>query len=111
MRSLVEILFRHAVGVAVTGHDHIYERFAPLNADGKANARGMRHFVVGTGGVALYEIGVIKPHSEARNSTSHGVVKFTLHPASYDWEFIPIAGQTFRDRGSAPCHGEVSRLR
>jgi hypothetical protein len=109
VRSLVEILFRHAVDVGVTGHDHIYERFAQLNADGKADARGMRHFVVGTGGVALYEIGAVKPHSEVRNTTSHGVVKFTLHATSYDWEFIPIAGQSFRDRGRAPCHGGVDR--
>lgn len=111
MRSLVEILYLHAVDATVTAHDHIYERFAPLDANGKADTHGIRHFVVGTGGVALYEIGTVKPHSEARNATSHGVLKFSLHPAGYDWEFIPIAGQAFRDRGSAPCHGGVSRLR
>lgn len=111
VRSLVEILFRHAVDVAVTAHDHIYERFAPLDANGKADPRGMRHFIVGTGGAGLYEIGAVKPQSEARNATSHGVIKFTLHATSYDWEFIPIAGQSFRDRGSAPCHVGVSRVK
>ncbi len=111
LRSLAEILHRYAVDVAVSGHDHIYERFALLDASGKADPRGIRHFIVGTGGAPLYEIGVVKPHSEVRNVTSHGVVKFTLHATSYDWEFIPIAGQTFRDRGSAPCHGGVSRVK
>jgi hypothetical protein len=109
LRNLAEILYRHAVDVAVSGHDHIYERFALLDANGKADPRGMRHFIVGTGGAALYEIGAVKPHSEARDTTSHGVVKFTLHRISYDWEFISIAGQSFRDRGSAPCHGGVNR--
>lgn len=111
LRSLAEILYRYAVDVAVSGHDHIYERFALLDASGKADPRGIRHFIVGTGGAALYEIGVVKPHSEVRNVTSHGVVKFTLQATSYDWEFVPIAGQSFRDRGSAPCHGGVSRLK
>jgi len=111
LRSLAEILYRYAVDVAVSGHDHIYERFARLDASGKADPRGIRHFIVGTGGAALYEIGVVKPHSEVRNVTSHGVVKFTLQATSYDWEFVPIAGQSFRDRGSAPCHGGVSRLK
>jgi len=43
--------------------------------------------------------------------TSHGVVKFTLLATRYDWEFVPIAGQSFRDRGSAPCHGGVTRVK
>ena len=69
----------------------------------------MRHFVVGTGGARLYEIGAIKPHSEVRDTTSHGVIKFTLHPSRYDWEFVPIAGRPFSDRGSALCHNKLSR--
>ena len=95
----------------MSGHDHIYERFAPQDPDAKADGRGIRQFIAGTGGEPLYEIGTIKPNSEARNATAHGVLKFTLHAASYDWEFIPIAGQSFRDRGSAPCHGVTSRAR
>lgn len=105
MRNLFAILYRHGADVAVSGHDHIYERFGPQDADGKADGRGVRQFIAGTGGAALYEIGVVKPNSQVRNSATHGVIKFTLHATSYDWEFIPIAGQSFRDRGSASCHG------
>jgi hypothetical protein len=108
MRRVVEILFRHSVDIAVAGHDHIYERFAPLDPDGKAHPQGLRHFIVGTGGVELYRIGTVKAHSEARNAASHGVIKFTLHRNGYEWEFVPIAGQSFRDRGSAVCHGGTS---
>ena len=28
------------------------------------------------------------------------MLKLTLHPGSYDWEFIPVAGGNFRDAGT-----------
>jgi acid phosphatase type 7 len=105
MLKLFKILYRHGVSAVISGHDHIYERFAPQNPDGKSDVKGIRQFIAGTGGAPLYKIGTIKPNSEVRNTTAHGVIKFTLNPASYDWEFIPIAGQNFRDRGSTPCNG------
>jgi hypothetical protein len=104
MRNLFAILYRYGVDVLVSGHDHIYERFAPQDANAKADARGVRQFIAGTGGALLYEIGAIQPNSEVRNNVTHGVLKFTLHANSYDWQFEPIAGQNFSDRGSADCH-------
>jgi len=109
MRQLFTILYRFGADIAVAGHDHIYERFGPQDPDGKADPRGIRQFTAGTGGEQLYAIGMVKPNSEVRNATAHGVLKFTLHAASYDWEFIPIAGETFRDLGSAKCHGGPGR--
>jgi hypothetical protein len=89
----------------VNGHDHDYERFAPQNPSGTADsARGIREFVVGTGGAGLRSFGTIKLNSEARNSAAHGVLKLTLNSTSYVWEFVPVAGQTFRDYGSGSCH-------
>jgi hypothetical protein len=105
MRNLFAMLYRYGADFAVSGHDHIYERFAPQDANAKADARGIRQFIAGTGGGPLYEIGTVQPNSEVRNNATHGVIKFTLHATSYDWEFIAIAGQSFRDRGSAECHG------
>ena len=63
----------------------------------------MAMFVVGTGGAGLYFFSTIRPNSEVRNNTSWGVLKLTLHPTSYDWEFIPVAGRTFRDSGTDNC--------
>ena len=105
MNALYRILYDYGVSVLVSGHDHIYERFAPQNPEGKADAKGVRQFIAGTGGAPLYKIGSVKPNSEVRNTTSHGVLKFTLDSSKYEWEFIPVAGQTFRDRGSADCVG------
>jgi hypothetical protein len=61
--------------------------------------------VVGTGGASLYSFLTVQPNSEVRGNTSWGVLKLTLHPISYDWEFVPIAGQTFTDAGSGNCVG------
>jgi hypothetical protein len=105
MKELYKILFQHGVSVVISGHDHIYERFGPQDPEGKADAKGVRQFVAGTGGAPLYKFGAVKPNSEARSAAAHGVLAFTLKPTSYDWEFIPVAGQSFRDRGSAKCVG------
>jgi acid phosphatase type 7 len=67
-------------------------------------ARGIRHFVAGTGGAGLYSFGAIQPNSQARNSNTHGVLKLTLHASSYDWRFVPVAGRTYTDSGTTACH-------
>lgn len=105
-RSFWELLYHHDVELVLTGHDHIYERFAPQTHDGRLDAaRGIREFVVGTGGSNLTEIEFITPNSEVRNNDTYGVLKLTLHPTSYDWEFVPEAGKTFTDQGTDECHG------
>lgn len=98
-------LYAAGVDVILNGHDHDYERFAPQSPSGAADAtRGIRQFVVGTGGKNHYSFESIQPNSEVRNSDTYGVLKLTLHPKSYTWQFVPEAGKTFTDSGSASCH-------
>ena len=105
MRNMWRILYEAGADLVLGGHDHTYERFAPQDADGHRDAkRGMRSFVVGTGGRSHYDFHRPDVDSELRNNTTYGVLKLTLHPDSYDWEFIPVAGETFRDSGSDKCH-------
>jgi hypothetical protein len=92
------------VEIILNGHDHDYERFAPMDANGAASATGVREFVVGTGGYNHTAFLTIQPHSEVRNAVSFGVLKLTLHADSYEWQFVPIAGQTFTDGGTGSCH-------
>jgi hypothetical protein len=104
-RALWEGLYENNADVILNGHDHDYERFAPQNPQGaRDDARGIRQFVVGTGGAAPYQFGAIRPNSEKRFTGPFGVLKLTLHAASYDWEFISIAPLLFSDHGSGRCH-------
>ncbi len=104
MRDFWLILYQNGVDVVLNGHSHVYERFAPQDPFGTADEDyGIRQFIVGTGGAGFYTFGDIQPNSEVRNGSTNGVLKLTLHPTKYDWEFIPVAGQTFTDSGSSPC--------
>jgi 3',5'-cyclic AMP phosphodiesterase CpdA len=90
--------------LVINGHDHDYERFAPRRGDGaRDDARGLREFVVGTGGTRLLPIERVAPDSEARNASAHGVLQLTLHPDGYDWRFVPIAGAAYTDSGRGAC--------
>lgn len=106
MKPLWDVLYQAGVDLIINGHDHNYERFAPQDPDGKTDPEhGIREFVVGSGGKSSHrKMGTTKPNSEARNDDTYGVLALTLHERSYDWEFLPEAGKTFRDSGSGKCH-------
>ena len=98
-------LYAAGADVVVNGHDHDYERFAPQDPDGNEDReRGIREFVVGTGGAALRGFDPPQPNSELRLAVSHGVIEFTLRARRYDWRFIPTEPSSPTDTGSAPCH-------
>lgn len=103
-QALWQALYDGGAEVVVVGHDHSYERFAPQDGAGKADSvRGVREFVVGTGGATRYSLGTRQPNSEAFDVSSPGIVKFTLEANGYRWEFVPTSG-TFRDSGVGSCH-------
>jgi hypothetical protein len=89
--------------VVLTGHDHLYERFAPLTAAGTPDQAGIREFVVGTGGRSLYPIVRPHSHSEFRQAGTFGVLALTLDAGAYQWRFLDETGVT-GDQGRAACH-------
>lgn len=102
MRDLWRILYEAGGEVMLSGHDHLYERFAPQSPDGFPEpATGIRQFVVGTGGAAPYQFTTVRPNSEVR-LIGLGVLKLTLNADGYAWDFISVAGPG--DSGSASCH-------
>jgi len=104
MQAIWQVLYEFGVDVVVNGHAHSYERFAPQNPDGKLDVeRGIRQFVVGTGGARLRRFHATHANSEVRNNSTWGVLKLTLHAAGYDWEFVPARNGIFHDAGSARC--------
>jgi hypothetical protein len=102
MRELWRILYDAGAEIVLNAHEHMYERFAPQDPDGRTDAvRGIRQFIAGTGGAFLYQPVTLHPNSEIRIS-SFGILKFTLSSDRYQWEFIPLAGAS--DGGSGVCH-------
>jgi hypothetical protein len=102
MRDIWRILHEAGADVVLSGHDHVYERFAPQDQDGRSDPlRGIRQFIVGTGGAPTYPFVTVQPNSEQRISAM-GVLKLTLLPTSYGWEFrlVPAMG----DSGFGACH-------
>jgi hypothetical protein len=91
--------------LVLAGHEHNYERFAPQTAGGALDVeRGVRQFVVGTGGRPLYSFGSPEPNSEARNNTTWGVLHLRLREGRYDWRFVGRPGSSFADSGAGTCH-------
>jgi len=85
---------------------HDYERFAPQDPSGRLDpGRGVREFVVGTGGAFFTGWSTLKANSEIRQNDTFGVLALTLDPATYEWRFVPEQGKTFSDYGAGTCHG------
>lgn len=96
-------LYAAGVELVLNGHDHIYERFAPQSPAGAADPRGIQQFIVGSGGKNHTTIVSVQPNSIIRNTDTFGFLKLTLHPSSYDWQFVPEPGKTFTDSGTKNC--------
>jgi Tol biopolymer transport system component len=108
MQAMFQDLYDAGADVVLGGHAHDYERFAPQDPTGRLdNVRGIRQFVVGTGGAFFTPFGAPKPNSQVRNDSTYGVLELALHPTSYDWTFVPEAGRSFSDSGSGSCHAKA----
>ncbi|MFB6839748.1 RICIN domain-containing protein [Streptomyces sp. NPDC056361] len=106
--ALYKALTDHKADIAVFGHDHHYERFAPAMADGtKDTANGLRTFVIGTGGRALYSSrSTTSGPKEAFNNNTFGVGRFDLSATGYTFSFKPVSGRTYTDSVSGSCHAK-----
>ena len=101
-RDLWRVLYEAGVDIIINGHDHLYERFAPQTPDGVSDpSRGVREFVVGTGGAELYRFSRPLPNLET-SASIFGVLKLTLRQGSYDWQFLAIDGSV-PDSGHDVC--------
>jgi PKD repeat protein len=105
IKPLWTALYQIGAELVINAHRRNYERFAPQTPDGVANpTHGIRQFIVGTGGISHGSFGSPRANSEVRDKTSYGVLKLTLESDHYTWEFVPIAGATFKDSGTGECH-------
>jgi hypothetical protein len=99
------VLYEAGADVVLNGHDHDYERFAPMNPAGQADARrGIRQFVVGTGGANLTRLYRLADNSQVWTRDNHGVLELTLRRTGYDWRFLAAGSGAVIDQGSERCH-------
>jgi hypothetical protein len=102
LQAVWDLLYDAGAELVLNGHEHYYERSAPQDPAGRRDAaRGIRQFIVGTGGALLYPP-PIAPNSEVRFS-EFGVLRLVLRSEGYDWQFVPARG-TATDFGVASCH-------
>jgi acid phosphatase type 7 len=102
MQPIWDELAAKKADIILQGHEHLYERFAPMQSNGNGDAvNGIRSFVVGTGGASLYDFGTTKPNSVAR-IRDFGVLVMKLYPSRYEWAFHTVDGG-IADGGSADC--------
>ena len=101
-----EDLYKAGTELVIDGHYHYYERYAPMDPEGNLDeAKGIREFIVGTGGAHLEPRGrSCNGNCQVFDQTTYGLLKLTLHPDGYEWEFLPEPGKTFSDAGSGECH-------
>ena len=99
---LWDALYDAGADVVLAGHDHNYQRYPKFDKAGVPAENGVRSFVVGTGGRHRYPL-ASDARREAGSDAAWGVLKLTLHATSYDWGFLPAAGGSFTDSGSAAC--------
>ncbi len=109
LRAFWQDLYDAHADLVLAGHEHSYERFAPQNPEGNPDPEhGIREIVVGTGGRSHTPLGYAKPNSEVRDDKTYGVLKLTLSPGKYRWEFLPTPGKPFRDSGEGSCHAQTA---
>jgi len=105
MKPFFDVLYNAGVEMVFSGHDHLYERFAPQRGDGTADpVRGVRQFVIGTGGHTLNPFGTPLPNSEFRYNTNWGILRLILGQGTYSWQFVPAGGGASIDAGTGTCH-------
>ncbi len=111
-----KLLYQSHATLILNGHDHVYSRFAPMDPSGNADPHhGIREFIVGTGGESLDTVlPNTTPNLQAWADQYYGVLKLTLKPSGYDWDYESAllnpqapAGTpaTYSDTGSGSCNG------
>jgi hypothetical protein len=105
VKPWVDMLYDAGVEVVLNGHQHNYQRFEPQNpSDQIDRARGIRSFVVGSGGIGFYPFTGPDGNAAASTAATYGALKLVLRRGAYDWKFIRAGGAEFSDAGTATCH-------
>jgi hypothetical protein len=108
MQPFMKILYDEGATVLITGHDHHFEQFGRQDSSGNPvidDVKGVRSFIVGTGGATLYRVPDGRRHrlSEYFTNKSWGLLKLELYVDRYTWSFVSAAGEAV----NLPVKGEL----
>jgi hypothetical protein len=106
MQPFWQDLYDHGAEFVINGHDHNYQRYAPMTPLGEVDrAKGIREFIVGTGGNGHTSLSTTTPTiREAASDLAYGVLRITLHETGYEWQFLATSKAPFTDSGAESCH-------
>jgi calcineurin-like phosphoesterase family protein/Big-like domain-containing protein len=97
------LLAQKGADIVLTGHDHDYQRWVPMDGTGSPSPAGPTEFVVGTGGHSLQSF--VATDSRVANSDSghFGALRLDLSSGGASYRFVTTAGATL-DSGSVACN-------
>jgi hypothetical protein len=104
MNELWRLLASEGVDILVAGHEHNYQRWTPMDADGVPHASGTTQFVVGTGGHDLVTHSQTDARLVANHQGQYGALQLTLSDGEAAFKYIDTAGNVL-DSGTIPCTG------
>lgn len=105
MKPVWNLLYRYGTEAVLTGHDHNYQRYTPIGDAGvRDTRRGIREFVVGTGGASKQAITRYSSYVEASQDDYYGVLKLDLYKSHFSWEFVSTPDGAYSDSGEDRCH-------
>jgi len=105
MRGVYQVLHEAGVELVLAGHEHHYERFAPMTAAGVVDTvGGITQIIIGTGGAELRGLRTpLAANSLYQIQGHHGVLKLTLGAGAWRSAFIDARGRVW-DRSGGSCH-------
>lgn len=107
MVDIWSLLANNGVEIVLSGHDHDYQRWKPMDANGQPSSSGMTQFVVGGGGHGYQTI----LNSDSRVVTyattypdAMGALRLTLNANGASFAYYNLLG-TLVDSGTIGCSG------
>lgn len=107
MNDIWALMAQYGVDIVLTGHDHNYQRWKPLDGSGAVSTTGITQFVAGGGGHGTQQFITSDSRLAIGFDTTpaaFGALRFQLNPYGAGYQYINTAGKML-DSGSIACSG------
>ncbi|HJR79382.1 MAG TPA: DNRLRE domain-containing protein [Anaerolineales bacterium] len=107
MNDMWALMAQEGVDIVLTGHDHDYQRWVPLNGNGVPSSTGITQFVAGGGGHGIQNFVDTDSRLAVGFDTSPnsmGSLRFELNQYGASFQYVNYLGAVL-DSGAVPCGG------